>query len=162
MSIQDLPAPRQGDPPGGAALGWTCTRRFDARPSLVSVELLGLNQTLIQLGLPIEQLFTLELVLAEVLNNVVEHAYQDCGEGLIELDVAVHDGSIHCTVIDFGSPMPGGALPSARRHCPKALALQDLPEGSFGWALIRDLTTGLGYRRVGDSNELWFRIELPG
>lgn len=160
MSIQDLPSPQPGDPTGEMVLGWRCTRRFEAQAARVSVELLGLNQTLIQLGLPIEKLFTLELVLAEVLNNVVEHAYQDRGTGRIELDVTVHAGFIHCTVVDFGMPMPGGVLPEARRHCPKALALQDLPEGSFGWALIRDLTTGLGYRRVGDSNELWFRVDL--
>lgn len=160
MSVRDLPSPRQGDPPGGTALGWACTRRFEAQPALVSVELLGLNQTLIQLGLPIEQLFTLELVLAEVLNNVVEHAYQDRGEGRIELSVSVHAGFIHCGVTDFGAPMPGGVLPPARRHSPKALALQDLPEGSFGWALIRDLTTGLKYCRDEGTNRLSFRIAL--
>ena len=125
------------------------------------MELLGLNQTLAQLGLPIEHLFTLELVLAEVLNNVVEHAYRDSGEGLIELAISVHDGRINCTVVDQGEPMPGGALPPARRHSPKALALQDLPEGSFGWALIRDLTTGLEYRRNQGINRLSFRINLP-
>jgi len=162
MNFQDLPPPQQGEPPGAAPLGWACMRRFEAQPALVSMELLGLNQTLAQLGLPIEHLFSLELVLAEVLNNVVEHAYRDSGEGLIELAVSVHGGSIHCTVADHGEPMPGGALPPARRHCPKALALQDLPEGSFGWALIRDLTTGLDYRRDQGMNRLSFRIELPG
>lgn len=162
MSVRDLPSPQQGDPPKAAALGWACTRRFEAQPALVSVELLGLNQTLIQLGLPIEQLFTLELVLAEVLNNVVEHAYEDSGEGRIELSVSVHDGCIDCRVTDFGAPMPGGALPPARRHSPRALALQDLPEGSFGWALIRDLTTGLEYWRDKGANRLSFRISLGG
>ncbi|MGI3187247.1 ATP-binding protein [Nioella aestuarii] len=162
MSVQDLPSPWQGDPPGGAAPTWACTRRFQAQSTIVSIELLGLNQTLIQLGLPIEQLFSLELVLAEILNNVVEHAYQDRGEGQIELTVSVRDGSIYCGVSDFGSPMPGGILPPARRHSPKALALQDLPEGSFGWALIRDLTTGLDYSRNEGVNRLTFRIDLQG
>lgn len=162
MSVQDLPASRQGDPPIGIALGWACTRRFEARAARISLELLGLNQTLVQLGLPIERLFTLELVLAEVLNNVVEHAYQDRGEGCIELALSVHDGRIHCRVSDQGIPMPGGTLPPACRHSPKVLALQDLPEGSFGWALIRDLTTRLEYSRDEGTNRLSFAIELNG
>jgi serine/threonine-protein kinase RsbW len=159
MSVRDLPSPQQGDPPRGTAPRWSCTRRFEAQPALVSIELLGLNQTLIQLGLPIEHLFALELVLAEVLNNVAEHAYGDSGKGPIELTVTVHEGCIQCRVKDFGAPMPGGALPPARRHSVKALALQDLPEGSFGWALIRDLTTDLNYQRVDGTNLLCFRID---
>jgi len=160
MSFQKVPSPRQGEPPGRRSLGWACRRRFDADAARVSMELLGLNQTLIQLGLPIEQLFTLELVLAEVLNNIVEHAYGDSGEGRIDMSVSVHDSCIHCTVIDQGAPMPGGALPPGCRHDPTALALQDLPEGSFGWSLIRDLTTGLDYRRSRGTNRLSFRIDL--
>lgn len=160
MTFQEAPPPRQGEPPGGRSLGWACRRRFDAKPAFVGMELLGLNQTLTQLGLPIEPLFTLELVLAEVLNNIVEHAYCNSGKGRVDLSVSVHDDSIHCTVIDQGMPMPGGNLPPARRHDPKALALQDLPEGSFGWALIRDLTTGLEYRRSRGKNRLSFRIDL--
>lgn len=124
------------------------------------MELVGLNQTLAQLGLPIEPLFTLELVLAEVLNNVVEHAYRDRGRGTAGLEVTVRDHRITCEVTDRGLPMPGGRLPPAKRHDPGALGLEDLPEGGFGWALIRDMTRGLDYTRENGTNRLRFRIDL--
>lgn len=159
MRLQEVSAPR--DRPGAApTLGWTCTRRFPARADIVSMELVGLNQTLAQLGLPIEPLFTLELVLAEVLNNVVEHAYGDSGQGMIGLSVTVRDHRINCEVADRGAPMPDGRLPPPRRHNPDALGLQELPEGGFGWGLIHDMTTGLKYRREHGTNRLCFRIDL--
>ena len=96
-------------------IGWSCQRSFTARPEVVTRELVGLNQTLVQLGLPIGQLFALELVLAEALNNVVEHAYRDQGHGRIEMDIAVWFNSIHCTLRDWeprcqmdACPLPGG------------------------------------------------------
>ena len=141
-------------------IGWSCQRGFTARPEVVTRELVGLNQTLVQLGLPIGQLFALELVLAEALNNVVEHAYRDQGHGRIEMDIAVWFNSIHCTLRDWGAPMPNGCLPPARRHAPDRLDMQALPEGGFGWALIRDMTRDLTYRRQGRMNRLSFVIDL--
>ena len=37
-------------------------------------------------------------------------------------------------------------------------AVEELPEGGFGWDLIRQLTTGLAYARVEGRNELTFRM----
>jgi len=96
-----------------------------------------------------------ELVLAEVLNNVVEHAYADRPDGLIELSLDWDDGALRCVVTDTGQPMPQDGLPEGRlpHH-------GDLPEGGFGWYLIRSLTTGLGYARVADANRLTFVMNL--
>ncbi len=151
---------RNGRPPPPGSLGWDWQRQFDARPQAVSLELVGLNQTLTQLGLPIEKLFTLELILAEVLNNIVEHAYGDRGVGRIDLDLSVRDGWISCTITDRGAPMPGGFLPNARRYSPDEMALGDLPEGGFGWGLIRDMADLLTYQRDGDRNRLSLGIDL--
>lgn len=162
MSVEDLPITRDRPPPGLPLLGWTGLRRFPAVPQVVTMELVGLNQTLTQLGLPIEPLFTLELVLAEVLNNVVEHAYEDRGEGMIELAITVRDHAIHCEVLDHGTPMPNGCLPPKRRYDLDATGMQDLPEGGFGWGLIRDMTRGLCYAREAGANRLRFRVDLDG
>ena len=40
--------------------------------------------------------------------------------------------------------------------------IADLPEGGFGWGLIRALSSGLSYRRMSERNRLAFRIPLPG
>ena len=100
-----------------------------------------------------------EIVLAEVLNNVVEHAYADLGHGGVEVEVdRTHDALI-VRVRDDGRPMPGGAIPAGDAH-DLDVADDDLPEGGFGWYLIRELTVGLTYRRIGDRNELTFRLPL--
>lgn len=99
---------------------------------------------------------TLQIVLAEVLNNIVEHAYGGAG-GRITLQVSAGAGVLTCRVADQGRAMPGGALPD-----PASLDfdLDDLPEGGFGWLMIRDLAQDLHYRRDRGHNILQFRISL--
>lgn len=98
---------------------------------------------------------TAEIVLAEVLNNIVEHAYADQA-GDITLRLVRHDGEVHCTVSDTGAPMPGLCLPEGRFQPLKDLA--DLPEGGFGWFLIRSLTEGLAYQQSKGRNRLSFQL----
>lgn len=96
---------------------------------------------------------TVELVLAEVLNNVAEHAYADLA-GHVAVTVALHPGALWCEVVDEGASMPGGALPEGK------LPETDLPEGGFGWHLIRSMTRDLQYRRQRGTNRLNFLIPL--
>ena len=105
---------------------------------------------------------SVELVLAEVLNNVVEHAYAKAtGPIELELRLAGGDGppALDCTVMDRGQPMPEGTPPPGG---PVILdvPLADLPEGGFGWYLIRSLTQDLHYARETGRNRLSFRIAL--
>ncbi len=107
-----------------------------------------------------EQLGRIELVLAEVLNNVVEHAYADHKNGRVDLQIVPSQGFLFCKVMDQGRPMPNGIMPSGKRaqlNC----AMNDLPEGGFGWFLIRSLTQNLHYFRQGRENRLSFQIALP-
>lgn len=96
-----------------------------------------------------------EIVLAEVLNNIVEHAYAgDAGQ--IEISVACQIGFLDICIKDFGRPMPDLKLPAG-----ELIPLydgQDPPEGGFGWHLIRSLTQDLNYQRVQDQNILQFRL----
>lgn len=96
-----------------------------------------------------------ELVLAEVLNNIVEHA-QAGPEGSIDLTVRRTPWGLACTVIDPGRRMPGNEAPAGR--LPDLSKTSDLPEGGFGWHLIRLLASNLAYRRIGDHNELSFHL----
>jgi serine/threonine-protein kinase RsbW len=95
---------------------------------------------------------TAEIVLAEVLNNVVEHAYA-AGTGLILLSLRLGDGWLHCEVEDEGAAMPGCEPPAGRAPDPA-----DLPEGGFGWNLIRVLCSGLRYERQDGMNRLSFSL----
>jgi serine/threonine-protein kinase RsbW len=99
---------------------------------------------------------TAEIVLAEALNNIVEHAYGGQA-GDIRVEVLRQEGDILCRIRDQGRPMPGGAAP------PGALQPlgehEDLPEGGFGWFLIRVLARDVQYDRDGGENILTFRLD---
>lgn len=100
-----------------------------------------------------------ELVLAEVMNNVVEHAFADTLDGVIGLHISAIENGLNCEVWDNGRPMPTGHLPQG--HKPNLnCGADDLPEGGFGWFLIRDLTRDIEYCREAGKNRLRFCIPL--
>lgn len=98
---------------------------------------------------------TAQIVLAEALNNIVEHAYAQ-GPGEIEVTIELCSVGLTCRIMDAGLPMPGGTLPDGKL-APLAPD-DDLPEGGFGWHLIRALSEDLNYRREEGRNLLTFRI----
>ncbi|NUB46399.1 ATP-binding protein [Fertoebacter nigrum] len=100
---------------------------------------------------------TAELVLAEALNNIVEHAYARA-PGEIDLWLHLTGTGMLCRITDRGAPMPAGTLPPGLPPCIGKGA--DLPEGGFGWYLIRTLARDLDYRRIADRNELSFRLDV--
>lgn len=104
------------------------------------------------------QRHTVELVLAEVLNNVAEHAYPTV-PGHVAVTVVLLSGALRCEVVDEGGPMPNGTLPEGRLP-DSDLPAADLPEGGFGWHLIRTLTRDITYRRQRGTNRLGFTIPL--
>ena len=95
---------------------------------------------------------TAEIVLSEVLNNIVEHAYAATA-GEIRLALSLGEGRLFCQIEDEGAPMPGGSLPAG--HAPDP---QTLPEGGFGWHLIRTLSCDLTYERRNGRNLLAFSL----
>lgn len=102
---------------------------------------------------------TVELVIAEVLNNIVEHAYTERDDGVIEVRLSYSDDSLGCTISDTGRPMPNGELPEGAQkdlNCDIA----DLPEGGFGWFLIHQLTQDLCYGRDNGRNILTFQLQF--
>jgi len=130
------------------------TVRIDLPSDLESIRdgLQGLFALNLLSDLTDESKGVVEIVLAEVLNNVVEHAYAKF-PGQIEIWVTRRADYLFIRMVDSGLPMPGGDLPGGRM-----LASQDLPEGGFGWYLIRNLSHELTYQRDGDRNILSFCI----
>ncbi len=113
------------------------------------------------LNLGPEKLSVVEIVMAETLNNIVEHAF--CGQSvprLVRLS-CTHDGSfLSLAFKDSGSALPDHTLPRPKQF--EAFDdLQNLPEGGFGWGLIHDLTDDVSYKRVGRFNSLTLKIEAP-
>ncbi|KEJ90410.1 ATP-binding protein [Sulfitobacter donghicola] len=123
----------------------------------------GLAQTLAglePLGLNNDETTTVELVLAEALNNVVEHALASTnGETEIEIRTTHDDQGLLLVIVDQGVPMPTGTAPACREP-ELAVALDDMPEGGFGWFMIHTLTQEIDYKRVEDTNQLSLRLPV--
>lgn len=112
------------------------------------------------LNLDLEETGTIELVLAEVLNNIVEHAYPPSApEGPIAIRCAQQDDGLMVHIKDKGSAMPDGQLPLGELP-PLDVDTHDLPEGGFGWFLVQHLARDVSYERVNDENHLQMRLAV--
>lgn len=127
-----------------------------ADPLAVRNGLKTLFDTLLLRSLPEDGRGTAEIVLAEALNNIVEHAYAG-RSGQIEVTLTLRDHDLVCSILDSGLPMPGETLPEGRPV--PIIPTNDLPEGGYGWFLIRTLSHDLDYRRVDGRNLLSFRLD---
>ena len=128
---------------------------LDSSPEAISIGLQEMFSCDLLLSLSEDSRGTVEIVLAEVLNNVVEHAYASY-PGQIDVQITSGQGFLFVRMVDTGLPMPGGDLPGGVLG--KTTLLQDLPEGGFGWYLIRSLSQDLVYLRDGQTNVLTFCI----
>ena len=133
-------------------------RRIVANDMAVRALLKEMRDWLLQMGLDDASCGRVEIALAEALNNVVEHAYTG-GTGAIRMEMTHTEGDLQVTLRDKGA-----ALPRLRPPAGDPPALHDdrdsLPEGGFGWFLIRNLTRGLHYARDAGENRLTLVFDL--
>ena len=112
------------------------------------------------LALDPEELGTVEIVMAETLNNVVEHAYPEGDPpGRVEIECVHRATGLHFRIIDEGRPMPQGRMPIGEAACVD-VAYDEMPEGGFGWFLIRNLAREVQYERFGRTNVLDVRLAV--
>lgn len=114
-----------------------------------------------RLGVAKDDLASVQLVLAEVLNNIVEHACRDTRDATIRVSCRFGPTDVAVAVMDNGRPLQGGKAPDSvlsRQHD----TIESLPEGGFGWFIIRRLTQDLSYRRRTGRNYLMFTIPFQG
>ncbi|MEX0350906.1 MAG: ATP-binding protein [Paracoccaceae bacterium] len=100
----------------------------------------------------------IRIALTEALNNIVEHAYSPRAPGRIRVSIYAASKVVEIGLSDFGTPLPLRNL-SARTLPPPDP--QDLPEGGFGWHLIRTLADQIAYERREGCNHLSLRFNLP-
>jgi serine/threonine-protein kinase RsbW len=106
-----------------------------------------------------EDMGSIEIVLAEALNNIVEHAYPEGDPGEIHLVLRKRNSGLMVQISDRGRPMPNGRAPIGNH--PMAEYNDDpMPEGGYGWYLIRELVQDLIYDRRDGENFLIFRLAI--
>lgn len=128
--------------------------QFTARDMLATMK-----EVLQQWELSADGLENIEIAMAEALNNVVEHAYEYRDGFPMELTLSRDETGLRCVIIDHGATIPDCALPPGVLVDP-GTALDDLPEGGFGWFLIRTLSDGIAYRRRAAENQLEIHFPL--
>ena len=98
--------------------------------------------------------------LAEACNNIVEHAYPvgDTIKAMIGLDIADDRGGLQITLRDRGLPMPDGQLPGIAWPAIDPDDPLTLPEGGFGWPLLRGMAQALCLSRQSGQNILRFHL----
>lgn len=131
---------------------------MDARAGIA-----GIVSRLRALGVPGERADEVQIALTEAVNNVVEHAYAGSAPGDVTIDCRLGSDELRVCIQDAGGPYPGGQLPDGKPadiNVPQS----DLPEGGFGWFLIRELATQIKYERTGGGNNLslCFELKLSG
>ncbi|MEM8555549.1 MAG: ATP-binding protein [Pseudomonadota bacterium] len=148
--------------PPGLPGKWTGVEaKLVASNAKVSEFLSTLDQKLAPLSLDEDTLGSVQIVFGEVLNNIVEHAYNDAGCGDIVLCIGREADRIVVQVEDFGRAMPNGELPE-KRQADLDVDIQLLPEGGFGWFLIHELVENLTYTRRDNRNLVSFEMCLVG
>ena len=115
---------------------------------------------LAETGLGAEDLGSFEIVLAEALNNVVEHAYPESSPGEVRLLIKRRPRALMVEIRDKGKPMPRGRAPIGNHPMTEFHPHDAMPEGGYGWFLIREIVRDLVYDRREDENFLVFRLGI--
>ncbi|MEK6216404.1 MAG: ATP-binding protein [Boseongicola sp.] len=146
-------------PPATAAGGVLSRTAFRATFDNVRLAVETAMSTLQPLDLSIEDASSIEIVLAEALNNVVEHAYPPEHPGDVKLVLRHGRAGLLIEIRDRGKPMPNGRTPDGE-HPADAAARNHMPEGGYGWFLIKQLARDMVYDRENGENFLIFRMSL--
>ena len=118
------------------------------------------NDRLVDEGVSEDDLHSVEIVLAEALNNVVEHAYPEGKTGEMRLLIRKRNSALMVEISDRGRPMPQGRAPLGNHPMAEFNQHDAMPEGGYGWFIIREIVRDLVYDRRDDQNILLFRLKL--
>ena len=124
---------------------------FKSDPGSVRGAQACIVETLKQRDLSPDDFARAEIVVAEVINNIVEHAYDHTGGQPIGISIKTSTQGVAFQFTDRGRGLPDNIIPHGKMPDVDC-AVADLPEGGFGWLLIRQLSSGLEYTRINGEN----------
>lgn len=119
----------------------------------------AISQRLRASGIVPDRADEVEIALAEAINNVIEHAYTASEPGEVRVFCSLRSAHLDIRICDTGACLPLNRLPPGLA-ADVSVARADLPEGGFGWFLIRELTSEIRYDRCGLVNHLSLRFDL--
>lgn len=135
--------------PGSSVFNISCRSSLND----VRIAVLRVDEYLRAAHTPDDWIEDMNIILAELLSNIARHGYAH-DQGVIDLEIWLHENELRCRVSDFGQPfdpqMAGRVPPNPRLLC----------EGGYGWFLIRSLARAVTYCRSADKNCLTFWVPV--
>ena len=143
---------------GGDGDGTILRGRIPATEGAVSAILARLERSLAARGTTKETRADIQLALAEILNNIIEHSVAGLADPQIRLLMTQAAGRLQVEIADRGRPLPPSLLSAAALPAmpDDPLDIDALPEGGFGWFIIHSLAHDMTYERAGGTNLLSF------
>ena len=128
-----------------------------ASPGSVRAMLIRLRDQVRCWGAADEMVARVELVAAEICNNIAEHGFDERETGEMGLRVSFTPPDLLLEITDQGAAPPAELL-----HRPKLPPIDvprlDLPEGGFGWFLVHSEVDDLIYERRAGRNRFSLRF----
>ena len=155
-----MPHDGSADSQPQASLSSTIEKHIPADYRWVRRSIHEVEDELIAADVASEDIGSISIVLAEAMNNVVEHAFDNNHDGKMTLVVRSRSNSLLFEIRDTGRPMPKGRAPMGNHPMSEFNQFDAMPEGGYGWFLIRELVQDLVYDRQNDENILFFRYRL--
>lgn len=109
---------------------------FESRLEHIGLAGTAINAMCQARGADTETAGAVELALVEVATNTVEHAYHGVEHGLVRIRVRFANGKVDVEVSDAGDALPLERLAMAELPPIDPDAIDTLPEGGFGLALV--------------------------
>lgn len=130
-------------------------RDFPSTPEAIRTTLQSVTQYLHRHAEPEDVVGSVEIVLAELFNNIGQHGYDEVGD--ISLQLSRQKEGLVCTIADHGESVPSGFFCPALAH-PSVVPAEALPVNGFGGYLIRALARKIRYQHTGKGNIVTFEI----
>jgi len=111
-----------------------------------------IQQWMHSVGVSTDRVTDVQIVLAEALNNVIEHGFEHENTGELEIKIEVSDIQTVAYISDNG--MAFTPPDNAQSPLKSDGDLNTLPEGGFGWFLIKEVTSCYEFHRQADKNKL--------
>tara|TARA_R110000868_G_scaffold5134_6_gene31721 strand:+ start:1876 stop:2307 length:432 start_codon:yes stop_codon:yes gene_type:complete len=100
----------------------------------------------------------IELCVVEGVNNAIEHAYEERSDGVVSVDVTLAADFIEIAISDRGKTAPDNLLTRSPAPVdPDPADILSLPEGGFGFPILKSCMDDLWYDSINGINTLTMR-----
>jgi len=138
-------------------LDLTFQKTMKTSVATVPVTLTEINDWMVVSGVRPETITNVQIVLAEALNNIVEHGFKHQKNGHVGINIDLSEAAIVVRLTDDGvafTPPEVEQSPLRDKN-----DLDNLPEGGFGWFLIRKITSYYEFHRLNGKNYLLLKFQ---